>query len=110
MTWEQIIGLVGAVGGLIATVIMPLILFLMHQARRVRGEAFQRLEALLRHLDECIETKTESLRNQINGIHIEVAREYVTRPEIRNLEVDLRAEIDAGHRLRRIEDRIGRGC
>lgn len=109
MALEQIASVVGAVGGIVGGVVMPFILYRMREAKADRLASFATLEKLLRHLDECLETKTESLRNQINGVHLEVAREYVTRPDLRNLEVDLRAEIDAARRLARIEDAVRSG-
>lgn len=106
MTWDQVAVWTGAIGGLIGGivggVVMPIVLLRMNEARGWRA----RIEALLRHLDECLETKTESLRSQINGVHLEVAREYAPRQELRDLEVDLRAEIGQARQLARIEGAV----
>ena len=108
MSIIEVAALVGAFGGIIGGIVMPFVLFGMRGARQERGRAFQRIEEHLKHLDECLGAKAETLRNQINGVHLEMAREYVTRPEFRELASDLRNEIDAGHRLRRIEDAVRR--
>ena len=109
MTWEQAASLVGALGGLAGSVLMPIILHRMREARLDRAAAFARVDFRLDHIDECLETKTESLRNQINGVHLEVAREYATGADLRDLKLELRADIDASRRLARIEDAVRNG-
>jgi len=104
-------GLIGSLGGIIGGVIMPIVLTrlkharLEREARDIRLDGmFARLEDMFRHLDECLESKTNDLRSQINGVHLEVAKEYAPKSDLRGLEVNLRNEIDIAGRMTKLED------
>lgn len=106
--WATVFGVMIAAGGFLVSI--------RSRIDKQLSALSKRFDERLNHLDTCIdEGKRENradfdtLKTHLNGVQLELAREYVRRPELRQQVEDLRADIDLAGRMTRLENSGRRG-
>jgi hypothetical protein len=77
---------------------------------------YRALSTTLRHLDTCIDSGKkenrsdfDTLKLQVNALHLEITKEYVRKEDLRNAMEDLRGEIAVSAHIRSLGARVERG-